>query len=136
MKTLSSKLVITSYHEGLASVTFSDRHPVDICLEQPEAGYQVGDIYIGRVQNVVKNIRCAFLDLGNGVTGYYALDQRMAPFYTKKGASQNIQQGDELLVQIKKDAVKTKALALSAELTVSGRYLVAVIGSRQISVSS
>ena len=63
VKTLSSKLVITSYHEGLASVTFSDRHPVDICLEQPEAGYQVGDIYIGRVQNVVKNIRCAFLDL-------------------------------------------------------------------------
>ena len=136
MKTLSSKLVITSYHEGLASVTFSDRHPIDICLEHPESGYQVGDICIGRVQNVVKNIRCAFLDLGNGVTGYYSLDQRMAPFYTKKGASQNIQQGDELLVQIKKDAVKTKALALSAELTVSGRYLVAVIGSRQISVSS
>lgn len=136
MKTLSSKLIITPYHEGLASVTFLDRHPVDICLEQPEAGYQVGDIYIGKVQNVVKNIRCAFLDLGNGVTGYYPLNQRMTPIYTKKGASQNIQQGDELLVQIKKDAVKTKALALSAELSVAGRYLVAVIGSRQISVSS
>ena len=85
---------------------------------------------------MVKNIRCAFLDLGNGVTGYYPLNQRMTPIYTKKGASQNIQQGDELLVQIKKDAVKTKALALSAELSVAGRYLVAVIGSRQISVSS
>ncbi len=136
MKTLSSKLIITPYNGGITSITFADRHPADICIEQPEAGYQVGDIYIGRVQKVVKNIRCAFLDLGNGVTGYYALDQRMAPVYTKKGASQNIQQGDELLVQIKKDAVKTKALALSAELTVSGRYLVAVIGSRQISVSS
>lgn len=136
MKTLSSKLIITPYNGGIASITFADRHPIDICIEQPEAGYQVGDIYIGRVQNVVKNIRCAFLDLGNGVTGYYALDQRMTPIYTKKGASQNIQQGDELLVQIKKDAVKTKALALSAELTISGRYLVAVIGSRQISVSS
>lgn len=136
MKTLSSKLIITPYNGGITSITFADRHPADICIEQPEAGYQVGDIYIGRVQKVVKNIRCAFLDLGNGVTGYYALDQRMAPVYTKKGASQNIQQGDELLVQIKKDAVKTKALALSAELTVSGRYLVAVIGSRQISISS
>ena len=131
MKTLSSKLIITPYNGGITSITFADRHPADICIEQPEAGYQVGDIYIGRVQKVVKNIRCAFLDLGNGVTGYYALDQRMAPVYTKKGASQNIQQGDELLVQIKKDAVKTKALALSAELTVSGRYLVAVIGSRR-----
>ena len=108
MKTLSSKLIITPYHEGLASVTFLDRHPVDICLEQPEAGSQVGDIYIGKVQTVVKKIRCAFLDLGNGVTGYYPLNQRMTPIYTKKGASQNIQQGDELLVQIKKDAVKTK----------------------------
>ena len=129
-------MIITPYNGGIVSVSFADRHPIDISMEQPEAGYQVGDIYIGKVQNVVKNIRCAFLDLGNGVTGYYSLDQRMAPFYTKKGASQNIQQGDELLVQIKKDAVKTKALALSAELTVSGRYLVAVIGSRQICVSS
>lgn len=136
MKTLSSKLIITPYQGGLASVTFSGRQPVDICLEQPESGYRVGDIYIGRVQNVVKNIRCAFLDLGNGVTGYYSLDQRKAPIYTKKGASQNIQQGDELLVQIKKDAVQTKALTLSSELSVAGRYLIAVIGSRQISVSS
>ena len=136
MKTLSSKLIITPYNGEIASITFADRHPVDICIERPEAGYQVGDIYIGRVQNVVKNIRCAFLDLGNGVTGYYPLDQKVSPFYTQKGASQNIQQGDELLVQIKKDAVKTKALALTAELSVSGRYLVAVIGSSQISISS
>lgn len=136
MKKLSSKLVITPYGGGVASITFDDRRPLDISLEPSQSAYQVGDIYIGRVQKVVKNIRCAFLDLGNGVTGYYPLDQRLQPIYTKKGASQNIQQGDELLVQIKKDAVKTKALALSAELSVSGRYLVAVIGSSQISVSS
>lgn len=136
MKTLSYKLIITPYHGAVASVTFSDRRPLDICVERPQASCQVGDIYIGRVQNVVKNIRGAFLDLGNGITGYYPLEQKTTPIYTKKGTSQNIQQGDELLVQIKKDAVKTKALALSSELSVSGRYLVAVIGSNQIAVSS
>ncbi len=136
MKTLSFKLIVTPYHGGMASVTFSDRRPNDICMEPENPECQVGDIYIGRVQNVVKNIRGAFLDLGNGITGYYPLDQKTTPIYTKKGASPNIQQGDELLVQIKKDAVKTKALALSAELSVSGRYLVAVIGSSRIAVSS
>lgn len=136
MKTLSYKFVITPYQGGVASISFSDRHPKDICLEQHQPEYRVGDIYIGRVQNVVKNIRCAFLDLGNGVTGYYPLDQKLEPIYTKKGASKQIQQGDELLVQIKKEAVKTKSLALTAELSVSGRYLVALIGSCQISVSS
>ena len=58
-----------------------------------------------------------FLDLGNGVTRILCTaDQRMTPLYTKKGASQNIQQGDELLVQVCKDAVKTKALAVSSDL--------------------
>ena len=87
MKTLSYKFVITPYQGGVASISFSNRHPKDICLEQQQPEYRVGDIYIGRVQNVVKNIRCAFLDLGNGVTGYYPLDQKLEPIYTKKGAS-------------------------------------------------
>lgn len=96
----------------------------------------MGDIYVGRVQKVLKNIRCAFIELGDDLVGYYPLDQKCAPVYTKKGKSSDIQQGDELLVQVKKDAVKTKALSLTAELTIAGKYLVAVIGSSQIHISS
>lgn len=136
MKKLSSKLVVTPYECGMVSITFRDRKPEDICIESMKSSHQTGDIYIGRVQKVVKNIGCAFLDLGEGVTGYYPLDQKIEPVYTKKGASAVIQQGDELLVQVRKEAAKTKALSLTAELSVPGRYLVAVMGSGKIAVSA
>ena len=42
----------------------------------------LGNIYIGKVKNVVKNINAAFIDLGGGKTGYFSLAENPVPLYT------------------------------------------------------
>ena len=47
----------------------------------------LGDIYIGRIQNIVKNINAAFVELTPGNVCYLPLEDIRQPIYTKKGAS-------------------------------------------------
>ena len=97
---------------------------------------KLGDIYIGKVQNIVKNISAAFVEIAPGTVCYLPLEDLKHPVYTKKGTSQNIQQGDELLVQVKREGIKTKAPAVTTNLTLHGKYALLTTGNTQISVSS
>lgn len=136
MKTLSCKLVITPYKEGIICILYdANQKPVEIHFSGKEHASIAGNIYIGRVKDVVKSIKGAFLDLGNGIKGYYPLDEKAVPFYTKKGSSANIQQGDELLVQVKKDAVKTKDPAVTSEISISSVYFVGFLNQPGIHYS-
>ena len=94
------------------------------------------EIYIGKVQNIVKNISAAFVEIAPGTVCYLPLEDLKHPVYTKKGTSQNIQQGDELLVQVNREGIKTKAPAVTTNLTLHGKYALLTTGNTQISVSS
>lgn len=94
------------------------------------------EIYIGKVQNIVKNISAAFVEIAPGTVCYLSLEDLKHPVYTKKGTSHNIQQGDELLVQVKREGIKTKAPAVTTNLTLHGKYALLTTGNTQISVSS
>ncbi len=136
MKTLSCKLVITPYKEGTICILYdSNQKPVELHFSGKEHASIAGNIYIGRVRDVVKSIKGAFLDLGNGIKGYYPLEEKAAPFYTKKGSSVHLQQGDELLVQVKKDAVKTKDPAVTSEISISSAYFVGFLNQPGIHYS-
>ena len=93
-------------------------------------------IYIGKVQNIVKNISAAFVEIAPGTVCYLPLEDLKHPVYTKKGTSHNIQQGDELLVQVKREGIKTKAPAVTTNLTLHGKYALLTTGNTQISMSS
>lgn len=136
VKRLSCKLVITPYKEGIISILYDEKQKaVEMHFCKKEHASLSGNIYIGRVKDVVKHIHGAFLDLGNGMKAYYPLDDKATPFYTRKGSSANIQQGDELLVQIKKEAVKTKDPAVTSEISISSAYFVAFLNNPAIHYS-
>lgn len=104
----------------------------DVCREDSI----LDEIYIGKVQNIVKNVSAAFVEIAPGTVCYLPLEDLKHPVYTKKGTSQNIQQGDELLVQVKREGIKTKAPAVTTNLTLHGKYALLTTGNTQISVSS
>lgn len=95
----------------------------------------LGDIYIGRIQNIVKNINAAFVELAPGNICYLPLEDIRQPIYTKKGASAKPQAGDELLVQVLREGIKTKAPAVTTNLTLHGKYMLLTTGNRQLSAS-
>ena len=82
-----------------------------------------------------KNIRAAFVEVEHGVICYLPLDDLKDPCYTRKGPCPSIQQGDELVVQISREAIKTKAPALTTRLSMQGVYSVLDMAHPGVGVS-
>ena len=60
----------------------------------------LGNIYIGRVENIVKNLNAAFIRFSEKEKGYYSLENFKTPIFTKKIGKKPLCIGDELLVQV------------------------------------
>lgn len=98
---------------------------------------RVGDIYVGKVRNIVKNINAAFVEFSKGQTGYLSLSDRIAPVHTQGVPCQKgrVLIGDEILVQVVREAAKTKPPTLSGVLDLTGRYMVLSVGKSGCSLS-
>ncbi|WP_460490751.1 translation initiation factor IF-2 N-terminal domain-containing protein, partial [Corynebacterium nasicanis] len=99
----------------------------------------IGNIYLGRVQNVLPSMEAAFIDIGKGRNGVlYAgeVDWKSAGL---GGRSRRIEQalksGDQVLVQVSKDPVGHKGARLTTQISLAGRYLVYVPGGRSAGIS-
>lgn len=112
---------------------------VEIHCHQPDTEKQtapvLGNIYIGKVQNIASNIGAAFIDIG-GINCYYDMSQAEHAIFTNKIGKKPLCIGDELVVQISREAVKTKAPTVSSNLNFTGRYAVLTSGNTRIGVSS
>ena len=91
-------------------------HAVEIRVDSPADGPKLGDIYIGLVQKVARNINAAFVEILPGMNGYLPFDELVEPIYTVKGPSPDIQAGDQLVVQISRDAFGGKDVSLTTNL--------------------
>ena len=64
---------------------------------------KLGDIYIGKVQNIVQNIGAAFIEITKGVNCYFDLKDAENAYFTHKSGKKPLCIGDELVVQPVKD---------------------------------
>lgn len=98
--------------------------------------YHIGDIFVGKVKNIVKNIQAAFVEIGKGVECYLPLSDLNCPVYLNKFSNKKaLVAGDELLVQIVKEAVKNKTAVATSNLSFSGKYLVVSKENKCIGIS-
>ena len=129
------KLVITRLQGKICTASVSDRKVTGITLEEEDKVSVLNNIYIGKVQKVVAGINAAFIDLGVTI-GYYSLDENKDHLFTQQGRSGKLRPGDELLVQVSRDAVKTKAPVLTANLSLPGRFCVLTAGKTGVGFSA
>jgi len=96
----------------------------------------IGTIYVGRVQTIKKNIEAAFIDIGEENI-FISLKESKHFFYAKKnGKKEMLVQGDEIIVQIQKDAHKTKLAKGVTDFCLTGKYLVLTTDQSTICLSS
>ena len=114
---------IVEIHSASASPSEADRH-------------RLGDIYIGKVSNIVPNIGAAFIEIEKGVNCYYDMKDVKSAIFTHKSGNKQLCIGDELVVQISREAIKTKAPTVTGNLSFTGRYAVLTHGNTRIGVSS
>ena len=77
----------------------------------------LGNIYVGKVKHVVKNIDAAFVEIAGGQTCYLPFKEAQAPVLTNRRWDGRLLAGDEILVQVMRDALKTKEPALTAKIS-------------------
>lgn len=97
----------------------------------------LNNIYVARVSQVVKNIGAAFVEIEKGRKCFLPLSDVQEPVYVKRiSQKQILSQGDELLVQIVREAVKTKEPQVSTNLSLPGIYSVVTSGRHRLGVSN
>lgn len=121
--------------EAIVSGIIEDDRLAEVYLEDLQQQSKLNNIYIGKVQNVVKNINAAFIEFEPDNIGYYPLEELSSAIFTKKQGKKPIVIGDELLVQVAKEPVKTKAAVLTTNLNVPGKYFVITTGKKGIGLS-
>jgi ribonuclease G len=103
----------------------------------------VGNIYKGKVDNVLPGLEAAFVDIGLEKNGFLHVDEIVLPGVQapKRGRgggrkiSDLLKPGQEIVVQVVKDPLKTKGARLSMELTIAGRYMVYAPSGEGVGVS-
>ena len=109
----------------------------DVCqsLNVADSGSLTGNIYIGRVENVVKNINSAFVEIENKVKCYYPLDDNKKNIFLNTKNNDKVNIGDKLLIQVVNDAHKTKPPTASCKIELAGKYVVLSSDVDKVSVS-
>ncbi len=109
------------------------RDVAELYIERRGRRSIVGNIYKGKVDNVLPGMEAAFVDIGLERNGFLHVDEIVLPGgeqARKRGRgsgrkiSELIKSGQEILVQVVKDPLKSKGARLSMNLSIAGRYLV------------
>lgn len=136
---MKNELLIMKRENKILSMQVQEGKICQIHAEsmETEPVAHLGDIYVGKVRNIVKNINAAFVEFSKGQIGYLSLSDSIIPIHTQGFPHQEgrVLIGDEIMVQIAKEAIKTKPPTLTGALDLTGRYVVLTVGRPQISVS-
>ncbi|MFQ6113438.1 MAG: ribonuclease E/G [bacterium] len=123
---------------------------VELFVEQPENERMVGDIYLGKVVNVVQGMHAAFVNIGQSQDAFLHfsdIGDVLADYKdfvdldnSRNGKRDKTQrpipkEGQELLVQIIKEPISNKGARISTEISIPGRFLVLVPNSDVVGVS-
>jgi ribonuclease G len=107
----------------------------ELYLERRRSRSLVGNIYLGKVDTVLGGLEAAFVDIGLEKNGFLHVDEIVMPGVEAprrgRGSGRDARQitdllkpGQEIVVQVIKDPLKTKGARLTMDLTIAGRYMV------------
>ena len=111
----------------------SKREVAELYIERRGRRSIVGNIYKGKIDNVLPGMEAAFVDIGLERNGFLHVDEIVLPGgeqAPKRGRGKGrridemIKPGQEIVVQVVKDPLKTKGARLSMNASIAGRYLV------------
>jgi ribonuclease G len=115
-----------------------DDQVAEVYLERPERRSIAGNIYLGRVDNVLPGMEAAFVEIGLEKNGFLYVDEIVGP-ELERGHGRKIQdlisKGQTLLVQAVKDPMKTKGARLTTQISLPGRFVVFVPQGEGLGVS-
>ena len=108
------KLIFTCLRERRAALLVNARGVAAIRVLRSDAS-KIGGIYLGKIQNVAKNIDACFVEILPGELCFLPLREAGAAYLTNRKADGTLKAGDELVVMVTRDAQKTKRASATAD---------------------
>lgn len=133
---MNNKLIITKKDNSIVSAFFEENDMVQVNVEYVDSGRILGNIYIGKIKNIVKNINAAFVEIANGKMCYLSLLEAKNPIFVNPKKTDKLVIGDELIVQVSKEDIKTKAPVITTNINFTGKYVVLIHGKSTLGISS
>lgn len=145
---MATEILMDSLKGETRVAVVEDGELAEFLLERADSVKLAGNIYLGRVENVLPGMNAAFVDIGLAKNGFlYAGDMRMdrrdfGADADKVGAeldsrtiTQLVRRGQEVLVQVTKEPGGTKGPRLSSHITVPGRLTVLLPSVNYVGIS-
>ena len=121
----------------VSALNDENRTMLEVTLSALDEESLLGNLYIGRVENVVKNLNAAFIRISPEQICYYSMDDYKNPLFTKKvSVKKPLVEGEELVVQVTREALKTKEPAVTTNLNFTGKYAVLTTENQRIGISA
>ncbi len=131
------KLIITKRGDFVFSVLFDEANkPLEVYAEPADAPSRLGNIYLGQVTNIVKNIDAAFIEIEDGCTCYCSLKEKTSYLFGPHANQNRLCMGDYVLVQVQRENIKTKQPSVTGKLQLAGKYLVLLHDTRGVKFSN
>ncbi len=121
------------------AAVLTDGRLTDLHIDRDDRPSLLGRVHLGRVERIATALDAAFIDLGDGLSGFLAAaDVRRPDGQAKQGSDRIgtlLRTGQSVIVQVKADAVGAKGPSLTMDVTVPGRFLIHAPFGRDIAVS-
>jgi len=127
-------MVVRSKYDRIQVAVLEDDVLVEHYVAKSQEASLIGNIYLGRVQNVLPSMEAAFVDIGRGRNAvlyagevdWDAAQEKSGEKNMPKRIEHALRAGDRVLVQVTKDPVGHKGARLTSQISLPGRYLVYV----------
>lgn len=124
----NANIVITEYKNRICALGFRQNQLEELHVDTEES--LLNSIYIAKVKNISKNINAAFVELFDGQMAFLPLNDVVGcPFIASSDG--RLCEGDEIPVQVIKEAVKTKDPVVTTKLSINGAYAVVSLDKRK-----
>lgn len=121
---MKNKIVVTRRNDLVYTIEYDGSQPLRIIPSRINEA-NLGSIYVGRVSKIKKELGAAFVDFLPGITGFLSWDD----------VTGDIKQGDNIIVRVTAEPVKTKGYSLSMKLEMAGEYVVVSQNMGHIGIS-
>jgi len=138
MASRAKQILVSAEPNELKVAVLEDGRLCEIYVERKGRRPLAGNIYKGKVENVLPGMEAAFVDIGLEKNGFLYVEEVMVhedPDKRPKKITQMLRSGQEILVQIVKDPMGTKGARLTTQLSIPGRFMVYVPGGDGVGVS-
>ncbi|WP_350342529.1 Rne/Rng family ribonuclease [Proteinivorax tanatarense] len=132
------KEIVISYHDDNVRVALrEDEKLVEFYVEQEENSQKVGNIYKGKVKDILPGMQAAFVDIGFSKNAFLYVGDILTN--DRESNEEKIEKlltpNQDILVQVTKEQMGTKGARITCNLTVPGRYLVLMPFNNYIGIS-